>query len=115
MLRPLPATASCRNLVQKNQAKPAHFDFFAINFTVWSHILSTVGDALTTFDTPEISYTLKLCHFFTEIFPQQYSSSSSYRVNSVFISLYSIDLRVRTLRLHSLEHQLTSLAVGSSP
>jgi hypothetical protein len=27
-------------------AKPAHFDFFAINFTVWSHILSTVGDAL---------------------------------------------------------------------
>jgi len=29
-----------------SQAKPAHFDFFAINFTVWSHILSTVGDAL---------------------------------------------------------------------
>jgi len=27
-------------------AKPAHFDFFAINFTAWSHILSTVGDAL---------------------------------------------------------------------
>jgi hypothetical protein len=27
-------------------AKPAHFDFFAINFTVWSNILSTVGDAL---------------------------------------------------------------------
>jgi hypothetical protein len=25
--------------------KPAHFDFFTINFTVWSHILSTVGDA----------------------------------------------------------------------
>jgi hypothetical protein len=29
-----------------SSAKPAHFDFFAINFTVWSHILSTVGDAL---------------------------------------------------------------------
>jgi hypothetical protein len=29
-------------------AEPAHFDFFAINFTVWSHILSTVGAALTT-------------------------------------------------------------------
>jgi hypothetical protein len=29
-------------------AKPAHFDFVAINFTVWSHILSTVGDALNT-------------------------------------------------------------------
>ncbi len=27
-------------------AKPAHFDFLAINFTVWSHVLSTVGDAL---------------------------------------------------------------------
>jgi hypothetical protein len=24
----------------------AHFHFFTINFTVWSHILSTVGDAL---------------------------------------------------------------------
>ncbi len=29
-----------------SRAKPAHFDFFAINFTVWSHILSTCGDAL---------------------------------------------------------------------
>ncbi len=28
-------------------AKPAHFDFLAINFTLWSHILRTVGDALT--------------------------------------------------------------------
>jgi hypothetical protein len=28
-------------------AKPAHFVFFAINFTAWSHILSTDGDALT--------------------------------------------------------------------
>jgi hypothetical protein len=27
-------------------AKPAHFDFFAINLTVWSHVLSTGGDAL---------------------------------------------------------------------
>ncbi len=27
-------------------AKLAHFDFFAINFAVWSHILSTSGDAL---------------------------------------------------------------------
>jgi hypothetical protein len=24
-----------------------HFDFFAINFTVWTHILSIVGDAVT--------------------------------------------------------------------
>jgi hypothetical protein len=30
-----------------SRAKPARFDIFAINFTVWSHILSTVGDALT--------------------------------------------------------------------
>jgi hypothetical protein len=27
-------------------AKPTHFDVFAINFTVWSHILNTGGDAL---------------------------------------------------------------------
>jgi hypothetical protein len=27
-------------------AKPAHFHFFSINFSIWSHILSTVGDAL---------------------------------------------------------------------
>ncbi len=27
-------------------AKLAHFDFLAINFTVWSHILSTDGDAV---------------------------------------------------------------------
>ncbi len=56
MLCLLPATASCKDLVQKNQfpaekpiswAKPAHFDFFIINCTVWSHILSTSGDALS--------------------------------------------------------------------
>jgi hypothetical protein len=29
-------------------AKPSHFDFFTINFTVWSHILSTIRDALCT-------------------------------------------------------------------
>ncbi len=29
-------------------AKLAHFDFFTINCTVWSHILSTGGDALRT-------------------------------------------------------------------
>jgi hypothetical protein len=28
-------------------AKPAEFDFMTINFTVWSHILSTSGDALS--------------------------------------------------------------------
>jgi hypothetical protein len=26
----------------------AHFAFFTINFTLWSHILSTIGDALNT-------------------------------------------------------------------
>jgi len=30
------------------RAKPAHFDILTINFTVWSHILSTGGDALRT-------------------------------------------------------------------
>jgi hypothetical protein len=34
-------------------AKAAHFDFFTINITVWSHILSTRGDALSArFHTP---------------------------------------------------------------
>jgi hypothetical protein len=28
-------------------AEPAHFEFFAINCTVWGQMLSTVGDALT--------------------------------------------------------------------
>jgi hypothetical protein len=28
--------------------KQAHFDIFTINFTVWSHILSAGGDALTS-------------------------------------------------------------------
>jgi hypothetical protein len=28
-------------------AKLTHFEIFAINFTVWNHILSTVGDALS--------------------------------------------------------------------
>ncbi len=27
-------------------AKPVYFDFFTINFTVWSHILSTGEDAV---------------------------------------------------------------------
>jgi hypothetical protein len=48
--RLLPATGSCTHLVQKNQfpeLKPEHFDFFTLNLTVWSHILSTSGDALS--------------------------------------------------------------------
>jgi hypothetical protein len=50
VLRLLPAMASCTNLVQKlpfPELKLAHFDVFAINSTDWSHILSTVGDALS--------------------------------------------------------------------
>jgi len=31
-------------------AQQARFDFFAVNFTVWSHILSTFGDALNYCD-----------------------------------------------------------------
>jgi len=48
--RLLPATASCTNLVQKNQFPELNrhiLTFFTINFTVCSHILSTGGDALT--------------------------------------------------------------------
>ncbi len=30
-------------------AKPEHFDYFAMNYSVWSHILSTVGNALSHF------------------------------------------------------------------
>jgi hypothetical protein len=29
-------------------AQPEHFDFFTINFALWSHILSTAGDALSS-------------------------------------------------------------------
>jgi len=35
-------------------AKPAYFDFFTINFTFWSQILSTGGDALSTQYQPNI-------------------------------------------------------------
>jgi len=51
----LPATTSCMNLVQKNQffwAKRTHFDISPINFTTWSHILSTIEDALMLMPVP---------------------------------------------------------------
>ncbi len=51
MLRLSPATVSCKNLVQRNQFFELNHHvliFFIINFTVWSHILSTGGDALST-------------------------------------------------------------------
>jgi len=35
-------------------AKPTHFYFLAVNFTVWSHILSTFGDALNYCDWERI-------------------------------------------------------------
>jgi hypothetical protein len=35
-------------------AKPAYFDFFAINFTVWSHILTTSGDAADTWQVADV-------------------------------------------------------------
>jgi len=31
-------------------AKLAHFDLFTINFTVWSHMLSIIGDALKSYN-----------------------------------------------------------------
>jgi hypothetical protein len=47
------ATLTCHGKLLKfgaekpiSSAKPAHFDFFTINFTVWSHIPSTGGNAL---------------------------------------------------------------------
>jgi hypothetical protein len=33
---------------QISWAKPAHFDLFAVNFTVWSHILSTSSNSKVT-------------------------------------------------------------------
>jgi hypothetical protein len=49
LLRPLPATARWTNLVRNNQFPELNWHIFhplAINFTVWSHILSTVGNAV---------------------------------------------------------------------
>jgi len=46
----LAATASCTNLMQKNQFLELNqhiLTFSPINFTVWSHKLSIDGDALT--------------------------------------------------------------------
>jgi hypothetical protein len=48
VLHLLPATAKLHEFGAEKPislAKPAHFDFFTINFTIWSHILSTGGDA----------------------------------------------------------------------
>ncbi len=36
-------------------AKPADFDFFAINFTACSHVLSTAGDALSCQDSGPVN------------------------------------------------------------
>jgi len=60
VLRFLPATASFTNLVQKKPIswdKPAHYDFFTINFTVCSQILSTVGYALSYINIPLLEQT----------------------------------------------------------
>jgi hypothetical protein len=48
----------CCAFYQPRQA--AHFDFLTINFTVWSHILSTIGDALInpTFGGPHLNFTI---------------------------------------------------------
>jgi hypothetical protein len=57
VLRQSPATASCTNLGAKKPiscAKPAHFDFFAINFSVWSHIPSNSGDAADTWQVADV-------------------------------------------------------------
>jgi hypothetical protein len=37
-----------------SSAKPAHFNFFTIKFTVWSHILSTGVDASSVPDAAHI-------------------------------------------------------------
>ncbi len=67
VLRPLPATVRCMNVAPKNQiswAKPAHFHIFTINFSVWSRILSTSGDALNQFQMSKvIFYTYLRTHF----------------------------------------------------
>jgi hypothetical protein len=45
-------------------AKPAHFHIFTINFSVWSRILSTSGDALNQFQMSKvIFYTYLRTHF----------------------------------------------------
>jgi hypothetical protein len=49
VLRLVPATPICTNLVLKNQFPELNRHIFTINFTVWSHILSTIGDALSNF------------------------------------------------------------------
>jgi len=47
LLRLLPCTASCAEKVT-SWARLTHFDISPINFTVWSHVLCTGGDALST-------------------------------------------------------------------
>jgi hypothetical protein len=52
VLRRSPATASCTHLVQENKFPELNrhiLTFWQLMFFVWSHILSTIGDALSTF------------------------------------------------------------------
>jgi hypothetical protein len=46
-------------------AKPAHFNFFTIKFTVWSHILSTGGDASSVSNPAPIFLTSKFSCLFS--------------------------------------------------
>jgi hypothetical protein len=70
VLRLSPALARCTNLVQKNQFPELNrhiLTFSIINFTVWSHILSTSGDALSwkmSFQTSDKLINLKNLRFF---------------------------------------------------
>jgi hypothetical protein len=45
-------------------AKPAHFDFLAINFTLWSHILCTGEEALTGFILGEFPTSEQTLNYF---------------------------------------------------
>ncbi len=88
VLRLLPALASQTNLVPKNEfpeLKQAHFNFLAINFTVWNHIPITVAaDALTPYKRvaePRVQGVISNCQGITQLAAntgQQHGASPQY-------------------------------------
>jgi hypothetical protein len=52
-------------------AKLAHFDFFSIIFTIWSHMLCTVGDALTRFILGKFQTSEQALNYFKYVYTWQ--------------------------------------------
>jgi hypothetical protein len=114
-----------------SSAKLAHFDFFALNFTIWSHILSSGGDSLiilsssyfrilllwvqgTNKDDPfkgEPYHTISIKHF--EVFLFVFESTYSHGIENVvhsYVDIYmycSIVVNIHTIHNKKITNNTT--------